>query len=142
MSDASRKLKEDEINSAISLLEFLLHNGDQITQLKEEQRVALMKAAGQLSRPDKKEIKKRNKAVKFTRKQANILSDKKNAQKPLSDVRVKMQSLKHPNSLEKGRLKKKKKNEFFHHREIVMCARQNTQSSIISMTACVKNVVI
>ncbi len=77
MSDASRKLKDEEINSAISLLEFLLHNGDQITQLNEGQRVALMKAAGQLSRPDKKEIKKRNKAVKFTRKQANILSDKK-----------------------------------------------------------------
>lgn len=77
MSDQSRKLKDDEINSAISLLEFLLNNGDQITQLSDEQRVSLMKAAGQLSRPDKKEIKKRNKAVKFTRKQANILSDKK-----------------------------------------------------------------
>ena len=46
MSDASRKLKDEEINSAISLLEFLLHNGDQITQLNEGQRVALMKAAG------------------------------------------------------------------------------------------------
>src|SRR5687768_10694014 len=77
MSDYTRKLNDEEINSAISLLEFLKENGDQLTQLSDDQRVALMKAAGQLSRPDKKEIKKRNKAVKFTRKQANILSDKK-----------------------------------------------------------------
>ncbi|MBL7898985.1 MAG: SDR family oxidoreductase [Crocinitomicaceae bacterium] len=77
MSDQKKILNKEEIDSAIYLLEFLRDNGDQITQLSPEQRVALMKAAGQLSRPDKKEIKKRNKAVKFTRKQANILSDKK-----------------------------------------------------------------
>ena len=78
MSDTKKiNLNSNEIDSCISVLEFLLNNGDQITQLSSEQRVALMKAAGQLSRPDKKEIKKRNKAVKFTRKQANILNDKK-----------------------------------------------------------------
>lgn len=77
MADSKRKLNSDEINSAISLLEYLLENGDQLTQLTPDQRVSLMKAAGQLSRPDKKEIKKRNKAVKFTRKQANILNDRK-----------------------------------------------------------------
>lgn len=77
MPDSKRILKEEEIAGAISLLEFLLENGEELTQLTTEQRVALMKAAGQLSRPDKKEIKKRNKAVKFTRKQANILNDKK-----------------------------------------------------------------
>jgi len=77
MSDQKKILSKEEVDSAISLLEFLRDNGDQITQLSSEQRVALMRAAGQLSRPDKKEIKKRNKAVKFTRKQANILSDKK-----------------------------------------------------------------
>ncbi len=77
MSDQKKILNKEEIDSAISLLEFLRDNGDEITQLSAEQRIALMKAAGQLSRPDKKEIKKRNKAVKFTRKQANILSDKK-----------------------------------------------------------------
>lgn len=77
MSNQKSKLDNQEIESCISVLEFLLENGDQLTQLSTEQRVALMKAAGQLSRPDKKEIKKRNKAVKFTRKQANILNDKK-----------------------------------------------------------------
>src|SRR6188768_1360472 len=77
MTNDERRLKNEEIDSAIALLEYLLNNGDQLTQLSSDQRVALMKAAGQLSRPDKKEIKKRNKAVKFTRKQANILSDKK-----------------------------------------------------------------
>lgn len=72
-----RTLNQTEIDTTLSVLSYLLENGDQLTQLSEEQRVALMKVAGQLSRPDKKEIKKRNKAVKFTRKQANILSDKK-----------------------------------------------------------------
>lgn len=82
----SRKIHEDEINTTIALLQYLLENGDQLTQLSDEQRVALMKAAGQLTRPDKKEIKKRNKAVKFTRKQANILSDRKERAK--SAIRV------------------------------------------------------
>ena len=77
MAKEKLKLENQEIESCISVLNFLLENGDQLTQLSAEQRVALMKAAGQLSRPDKKEIKKRNKAVKFTRKQANILNDKK-----------------------------------------------------------------
>jgi NAD(P)-dependent dehydrogenase (short-subunit alcohol dehydrogenase family) len=77
MSPKKPTINAAEIDSCISVLEFLLENGDQLTQLTTEQRVALMKAAGQLTRPDKKEIKKRNKAVKFTRKQANILNDKK-----------------------------------------------------------------
>ena len=51
---------QEELDKCISILEYLLENGDQLTLLSEEKRVALMKAAGQLSRPDRAQIKKRN----------------------------------------------------------------------------------
>lgn len=62
------KISVTEIDSCISVLEHLLENGDQLIQLSDEQRIKLMKAAGQISRPDKAEIKKRNKAVKVAKK--------------------------------------------------------------------------
>ena len=70
-------LSKNNIENCISVLEYLLSNGDKLTHLTEEERVSLMKAAGQLTRPDRKEIKKRNKSVKVARKQANIINDKK-----------------------------------------------------------------
>lgn len=66
------KLTDNEINSCISVLEYLLQNGDQLIQLSEEQILKLMKAAGQITRPDKAEIYKRNKSVKVARKQTEI----------------------------------------------------------------------
>jgi len=71
------KLSEVEINSCISVLEHLLQNGDQLIHLSEEQILKLMKAAGQITRPDKAEIKKRNKSVKITRKQVENISNRK-----------------------------------------------------------------
>src|SRR5665648_300201 len=70
-------LTEVEINSCISVLEYLLQNGDQIIQLSEEQRLKLMKAAGQITRPDKAEIYKRNKSVKVARRQGEIADNRK-----------------------------------------------------------------
>jgi NAD(P)-dependent dehydrogenase (short-subunit alcohol dehydrogenase family) len=58
-------------------LEHLLQNGDQLTHLSEEQLLNLMKAAGQITRPDKAEIKKRNKSVKIARKQVENSSNRK-----------------------------------------------------------------
>ena len=70
------KLTEGEINTCISVLEHLLHNGDQLVNLSEEQLIKLMKAAGQITRPDKAEIKKRNKSVKVTRKHREIAQNR------------------------------------------------------------------
>ncbi|SDD07285.1 SDR family NAD(P)-dependent oxidoreductase [Williamwhitmania taraxaci] len=70
------KLTEIEINSCISVLEHLLENGDQLIHLSPEQLLKLMKAAGQITRPDKAEIYKRNKSVKVARKQAEITSNR------------------------------------------------------------------
>ncbi len=71
------RLTEGEIDTCISVLEHLLQNGDQLVNLSEEQLMKLMKAAGQITRPDKAEIKKRNKSVKVARKQQEIELNKK-----------------------------------------------------------------
>jgi len=71
------KFTEAEINTCISVLEHFLQNGDQLVNLSEEQFFKLMKTAGQLTRPDKAEIKRRNKSVKFARKQAESTNNRK-----------------------------------------------------------------
>lgn len=63
------ELSQTEIDKCISVLEHLLENGDQLIHLSEEQRIKLMKAAGQITRPDRAERKKRNKGVKVAKKQ-------------------------------------------------------------------------
>jgi NAD(P)-dependent dehydrogenase (short-subunit alcohol dehydrogenase family) len=70
-------LTEAEINNCIEVLEHLLHNGDQLIHLSEEQRLKLMKAAGQITRPHKAEIYKRNKSVKVARRQGEIADNRK-----------------------------------------------------------------
>ncbi len=72
-----KKLTQQELEQCISILEQLLENGDQLTLLSEEKRIALMKAAGQISRPDRAEIKKRNQGVKLVKKQSKVENDRK-----------------------------------------------------------------
>ncbi len=67
----------EEIEDCISLLEHLHNNGDQFLGLPEKQRIALMKAAGQLSRPDREERKKRNKEIKQANRKAVVSYERK-----------------------------------------------------------------
>lgn len=60
---------QDELDNAIKILESFSLNSEQLTLLTEKQRVTMLKAAGQLSRPDRTEIKKRQKDVKGLRRQ-------------------------------------------------------------------------
>ena len=60
----------EEIDQCISVLENLAKDTQRLVNLPEEQRIALLKVAGELSRPDKAEIKKRNKTVKISRRLA------------------------------------------------------------------------
>jgi len=76
-TEQKEQLNEIEINNCISVLEHLLHNGDQLIHLSEERRLKLMKAAGQITRPDKAEIYKRNKSVKVARRQGEITDNRK-----------------------------------------------------------------
>ena len=71
------RLKASEIDNCIFVLEHLLENGDQLTDLSGEQFLKLMKAAGQITRPDKAEIKKRNKSVKVARRHQEIAHNRK-----------------------------------------------------------------
>jgi len=76
-AEKKEKLSEVEINTCITVLEHLLHNGDQLVHLSPDQLMKLMKAAGQITRPDKAEIYKRNKSVKRERRKAEIEHNKK-----------------------------------------------------------------
>ena len=53
----------EQVKECIPLLQALVDNYDLLAELDEADRIALMTAAGKLSRPDKKEIKKRRKAI-------------------------------------------------------------------------------
>ena len=59
-----------EIDQCISVLENLVKDTERLVNLPEEQRIALLKVAGELSRPDKAEIRKRNRTLKISRRLA------------------------------------------------------------------------
>ena len=69
-------LINDEINQCISLLEKLVDDTNQLFELPDGQRVALMKVAGQLSRPNRAEFNKRKKDGKKAAKRKMIERDK------------------------------------------------------------------
>lgn len=56
-------LKPEEIETAILLLEKLVNNVELQAELPREKYIALMKVAGQLSRPDRLEVFRRNKII-------------------------------------------------------------------------------
>ncbi len=53
-------LSTDEINTCIAVLQYLAQNSVELAHLSLEQKVALLSAAGQISRPDKYELRKRH----------------------------------------------------------------------------------
>ena len=70
MQDELPKYSSEEIRKAISLLQDLKHDHEALMTLGEEERIALIKAAGEISRPDREEKKKRNKAKKDSLRKA------------------------------------------------------------------------
>lgn len=68
MSDSNNapdeKVSEEEIALATEILEKLVSHPTQLFDLNEQKRVALMRAAGQLSRPDREEFNTRRKDAK------------------------------------------------------------------------------
>lgn len=55
------KYSKEEIQRCISLLDDLVRNSVELAHLTKEQRIAILKAAGEISRPDRDEIRKRKK---------------------------------------------------------------------------------
>jgi len=66
-----------EIDQCIAMLEALVNDTEQLANLPEERRIALQKAAGAISRPDRAEAKKRNKASKKPQRLARLEKDRR-----------------------------------------------------------------
>jgi NAD(P)-dependent dehydrogenase (short-subunit alcohol dehydrogenase family) len=67
----------EEIDKCIFLLAELAKDPGRFATLPEMQRIALLKATGELSRPNRAETKKRNKAAKKARSQALLEKDRR-----------------------------------------------------------------
>ena len=65
------------IYNCIPVLENLAQNSELLALLPEKDRIALVAAAGKISRPDKKEIKKRNKDKKRAKRQAVVEKERR-----------------------------------------------------------------
>jgi NAD(P)-dependent dehydrogenase (short-subunit alcohol dehydrogenase family) len=59
----------ETIETAIKVIQSFAEKSEQLTLLSHEQRIALFKAAGAISRPDREEVRKRQKDVKKLRRQ-------------------------------------------------------------------------
>ncbi len=73
----SEKFTCEEVAQAIDLLNAFVENSDHLVTLSDEQRVALLVAAGKLSRPDKIEARKRIAGIKYKKKQRVVQADRK-----------------------------------------------------------------
>jgi len=71
------EFSQEEIDSAIKLLQSFAVNSEQLTLLTEEERISMFRAAGQISRPDREETRKRQKDVKTLRRQNTKLANKR-----------------------------------------------------------------
>ncbi|MCG2430301.1 hypothetical protein [Aequorivita xiaoshiensis] len=64
----NKEIKPDEIGKNIPILEYLNNNIYEIFEFSKEQRTALIKASGQLSRPNRDEFSRRKKDFKKAQK--------------------------------------------------------------------------
>ena len=71
------KRSSEEIEQCIALLQDLIQDAEQLASLPEDQRIALMKATGEISRPDRAETKKRNKAAKKMQSLTTLEKDRR-----------------------------------------------------------------
>jgi len=76
MTKKSDLIKITEIENCISILEQLTTDTNQLFDLPEEKRIALMKAAGLLSRPNREEFARRKKDAEKAAKRKNRERDK------------------------------------------------------------------
>ncbi len=74
--NAEEQLSHEEIEMCISVLEKLSLDTNQLFELPEAKRVALLKAAGKISRPDRDEFQRRRKDAKKAAKRKMIERDK------------------------------------------------------------------
>ena len=74
--ELGKNITEKEIQDCIHTLDKLVENSELLTKLDDNQRIELLKTAGKLSRPDREEIRKRNKDVKNNRREIVVNQEK------------------------------------------------------------------
>ena len=93
---AEAKYSQEEIKQCVDLLEDLVKNSVELAHLSKEQRIAILKAAGEISRPDRDEIRKRKKD-RIRLKKQRIDDHERKIRKATGIVRrVKPRYLEHP----------------------------------------------
>ncbi|EKO16869.1 oxidoreductase, short chain dehydrogenase/reductase family protein [Leptospira kirschneri str. H2] len=70
------KVSLEEIKNCILLLETLTKNPELLTALPEKERIALMIVTGKISRPDRNEIRIRNKTIKHSRRKEIVTQER------------------------------------------------------------------
>jgi len=70
------KIDKNKIDGCIDLLTQLVESSESLADLTHDQRVALLAAAGKLSRPDKVEISKRNREIKLIKRKRMVEKDR------------------------------------------------------------------
>jgi NAD(P)-dependent dehydrogenase (short-subunit alcohol dehydrogenase family) len=70
------KISDEQLDSCIAILQQLVIDTNQLFELSEEKRVALIKAAGLLTRPDREEFSRRKKDAKKAEKRKMIAKDR------------------------------------------------------------------
>ncbi|EMP05546.1 hypothetical protein LEP1GSC124_3793 [Leptospira interrogans serovar Pyrogenes str. 200701872] len=70
------KISLEEIKNCIRVLEILTINPQLLTSLPEKERIALMIVAGKISRPDRNEIRIRNKTIKHSRRKEIVIQER------------------------------------------------------------------
>jgi NAD(P)-dependent dehydrogenase (short-subunit alcohol dehydrogenase family) len=71
------KFSAEELQSAIRVLQDIVQNTEELALMPLEQKIALLTAAGKLSRPEKEELRKRRRDIQRVRKGRVNLSERK-----------------------------------------------------------------
>ncbi|MDM8516261.1 SDR family oxidoreductase [Desulfobacterales bacterium HSG16] len=76
-TEQNKKYTTDDIDRCISLLTHMVNNSEDFAVLPKEKQIELIKIAGQLSRPDRHQLKQRNKAIRKMKRQQIVSTERK-----------------------------------------------------------------
>jgi len=75
--EQNQRYSTKEIDHCIGLLTHMVNNGEDFVSLPKEKQIELIKIAGQLSRPDRHQLKQRNKAIRKSKRQQIVSTERK-----------------------------------------------------------------
>jgi len=75
--EQNQRYSAKEIDYCIGLLTYMVNNGKAFVSLPKKKQIELIKIAGQLSRPDRHQLKQRNKAIRKIKRQQIVSTERK-----------------------------------------------------------------